>query len=654
MLSSRLRSLALPLGAGSGAAAAAVAAAAAAAAAALSAGGLLGSLALSRTERPSGGEGEGGGGSGFGFGSGSSPRPGRGRTKGRVEVDLMDRIASKPYIRYHNAPPSRVWGGGGPPGGGGPGLITRSTKAVGRTARRLRGGGRTGDASADPRDARRTASDYEEYRAAGEWDGELGGSGTSGGAAGERPRGIPKRVRVLTIDVPEFREAVEGECRVNLSRIFPEDVALRKRVKRKGAGKENGDRKDGAGDGLDQQQLEVVQKSLATALVRCRNRESKRIGLEIVEASVYSLNPNNMRRTYQFGRLRYDPGKYAKMKAKQGQQGKAPDTVASTAAEAFEEDEEDSTSAEADAPGDSADPDAASKKDDAIATTEDDELDAPWNQYAWIEEMRLRILGLVPFGAPVQRSSSWSRIVYGDVYRKTTPPARGFFRRMFPSFLTGDKWGDDGIDGDYSGRTPNRASSKPHAVIADGAAMQRVPGSLRHLSKCCQEADVPLFIVNDPRVWGGNTHSDLESAAEDMRSAIKARVVVNALNIKEGSMFERGRVLGKMETEARWQAKDVGRRTRKAVRDAQSRLRKEREDDWSGLGAEELRDRLADRKVIISGSTGDASNEVSAQGKETYSDGLVELCRKCMAAAEEKAGEEASQEGEVTTKSESN
>jgi len=179
--------------------------------------------------------------------------------------------------------------------------------------------------------------------------------------------------------------------------------------------------------------------------------------------------------------------------------------------------------------------------------------------------------------------------------------SRSWLRWFIPSFLSGERAGDEeGIDGDYGKnmRTVNRASSKPHAVIADGSAIQRVPGSLRYLTKCCQEADVPLFIINDPRVWGGNTHTDLESAVKDMRRTVKARIVTNALTIKEGKMFERGRLLGKLETEAKWQVKDAGRRTRKALREASARLKKERKEDWSNLSGEELLQQLVNKNVI--------------------------------------------------------
>jgi len=174
-------------------------------------------------------------------------------------------------------------------------------------------------------------------------------------------------------------------------------------------------------------------------------------------------------------------------------------------------------------------------KDHIVIATDDDEVDAPWNQYAWIEEMELRIHGRIPFGANVERTSWLTRKIFGRNYRITVKKESiSPFLWFVPSFfISSKKGGYEGIDGDYgkNRRTINRASSKPHAVIADGSAMQRVPGSLRYLSKCCQEADVPLFIINDPRVWGGNTHVDLESAAKDMRKTVKARIVANALTV---------------------------------------------------------------------------------------------------------------------------
>merc|ERR1712130_196653 len=82
----------------------------------------------------------------------------------------------------------------------------------------------------------------------------------------------------------------------------------------------------------------------------------------------------------------------------------------------------------------------------------------------------------------------------------------------------------------------NRASNKPHAVICDGAAMQRVPGSIRYLTKICDEADVPLCILNDPRSWGSQTHSTLSDAIIDMRKTVSGNVIRNALDLRRYSI----------------------------------------------------------------------------------------------------------------------
>jgi hypothetical protein len=152
-----------------------------------------------------------------------------------------------------------------------------------------------------------------------------------------------------------------------------------------------------------------------------------------------------------------------------------------------------------------------------------------------------QISGDIPFGASVERSSYLSRKIFGTCYRRTVKSSRSFLHWFVPSFLSGEvAGGEEGIDGDYGRnmRTFNKASSKPHAVIADGSAMQRVPGSLRFLTKCCKEADVPLFIINDPRRWGGNTHNDVAGAAVDMRKTIKSRMIANALSVRIHFSFQ--------------------------------------------------------------------------------------------------------------------
>lgn len=199
---------------------------------------------------------------------------------------------------------------------------------------------------------------------------------------------------------------------------------------------------------------------------------------------------------------------------------------------------------------------------------------------------------------------------YGNTYQTTIPSCHSLWEALFiPSIFHRDPDGKDGSP-------KSRNSHKPHAVIADGAAMQRVPGSMRFLQKTCEDAGVPLFIVNDPRVWGGNTHQDLEEALRDMRKAIKYEIVKRAMR---GSAFSRGRLIGQLETEASWKAKEMGEKTRAAIRDANRRLQKERRDDWSQLTRQELTEKLVQHKVI----------KKEKNKNPEYTPGMVDLAEQC-------------------------
>jgi hypothetical protein len=209
----------------------------------------------------------------------------------------------------------------------------------------------------------------------------------------------------------------------------------------------------------------------------------------------------------------------------------------------------------------------------------------------------------------------------GNVYRSTIPSSRSWWEYFLPPIFHHDPAGiEDGSDQLYRKgkvKRTNWASNRPHAVIADGAALQRVPGSMRFLSKTCQEAGVPLFVVNDPRVWGGNTHQDLNDALRDMRKTIKRQVIMQ--QSLASSAFNRGRMLGQLETEARWQAWDAGRKTRERVQKVNAKLKEERERNWSELTIEQLERKLMEHSVI-------------QKTKQTtlYSKGMVDLARKCV------------------------
>jgi hypothetical protein len=198
----------------------------------------------------------------------------------------------------------------------------------------------------------------------------------------QHPKGVPHRLRILAIDVPEMRTAFDGECRINLSKIYADDIAPAKALPKY----ENGG--DATTTTSSKQQKKkrtkmaasVAQKSMAKSLIKCRKQ--KKIGVELLEASVADLNPHNMRKTHQFGNLvSYDPGKYATR----------PVAAAATknhASNEEEKEEEENTPTTATTGGTSIRKDS---EEGPVLATADDEVDAPWNQYAWIEELQLRV-----------------------------------------------------------------------------------------------------------------------------------------------------------------------------------------------------------------------------------------------------------------------
>ena len=61
--------------------------------------------------------------------------------------------------------------------------------------------------------------------------------------------------------------------------------------------------------------------------------------------------------------------------------------------------------------------------------------------------------------------------------------------------------------------------------MCDGSSMQRVPGSLRYLASVCRESGVPLYVLNDPRTWGCQTHPTLSDAIADMKRTVSDNIV---------------------------------------------------------------------------------------------------------------------------------
>lgn len=304
---------------------------------------------------------------------------------GIIKTDFTDKLAAKPYLNYHN-PYARH------------GIMTSTIN----TGKKL-----WGKFARSDRDAVITGDSWNEEKV----------SGALAGKRLERPKGVPRRVRILAIDVPEFREVFDGECRVNLSRVYPDDIAPAKYIPRKtrASANENGNgrgEKKTSSAKEEMEKIEIVQKSLARSLVRCRNEKSKRIGVELLEASVYDLNPNNMRRTYQFGKYKYDPGKYGSARDGPGdmlqrrmsvspsgsglnirRKGKDVVTVTMNGGEIKQTNDDEIGVADVEESIQDGDLQEGSNTDAemTVLAEEEDEVDAPWHQSAWIEEMQIRV-----------------------------------------------------------------------------------------------------------------------------------------------------------------------------------------------------------------------------------------------------------------------
>jgi len=330
--------------------------------------------------------------------------------------------------------------------------------------------------------------------------------------------------------------------------------------------------------------MDIVQKSLVKSLSRCGNND-----VLLMEASVQGLNPKGLKR-----RISFHNSSRSKIKT-------ANDT----------ENLPESAYAEEIAGG--------HVDDDSYYFNE--ELDAPWNQHAWVEELKLRISGGTEFDAPMQPSSALSRLLFGNFYRRTIG-RQGIFQWLWRGSNSTSSSMDD------EDASP-MAANKPHAVVADGEAMQRVPGSLRELLRCCRNANVPLYIVNDPRIWGSNTHVDLPSAATALRKTVKNRIVASALRIKEGSTFHRGRQLGALEANIIHELREKKNSTKRALEVARKSLKRDsaKTEDWSQLSQKELLRELIKRKVIMKTASND-NETANDEANLEYSKAFVSLCNK--------------------------
>jgi hypothetical protein len=218
-----------------------------------------------------------------------------------------------------------------------------------------------------------------------------------------RPKGVPSRLRILAINVPLQNAFKDGICQQPskifegaVDPVFKDGVAKSKQIDHT-AFHESQTRKE-----RRELRKPIEQKSLAKMLYYCYGSEQSSkdtnsdvidpvIGVEILEVSIVNLNPNNIRRTYTSkSAYKYDPGKYSDNSGQNSSDEKC--------SKSLQRHETDSGIADVEETNELVDENALTND----ATTESDtiigEIDknqdyrtAPWNQFAWLEEMHLRV-----------------------------------------------------------------------------------------------------------------------------------------------------------------------------------------------------------------------------------------------------------------------
>jgi hypothetical protein len=369
---------------------------------------------------------------------------------------------------------------------------------------------------------------------------------------GNRPPAVPQTLRLMTVDLTAVREnglQSSAECDA-ATNLFRHGVAAPKRVY-------VGSEMEG------ESSIDIEQKVWVRAFHQCYYNDSadstKKLGIELMEADTTSLNPAILRRMHSL--IRYDHGKYARRK---GRKKLETMHVEETAEEL-----------------------------DSV-----DQQEAPWNQHAWIEEAILRIGGKVKFGEPMEavKHQWWNRWRRSESSYRTTVYARKGTWLDLLSYV--DPAGIDGTACSQDGSS-NWASEKPHAVIVNGSELQqRIPKALRLLQQVCKENDVPLYVLHDPRKWGGNTHETLGDVLEDVRKTLKRRIVRNSLQYAAGRPFARGRRMGQWETEAKWDFKEAQRKANDSLKRAIALNSQKIEDDWSRLDIDALSHKLAQHGLL--------------------------------------------------------
>jgi hypothetical protein len=429
-----------------------------------------------------------------------------------------------------------------------------------------------------------------------------------------RPVGIPTTLRIITVDLPEvgrygFRN---GKCTVDSTKIYPDGIVPPERIhipkrRKNEEGNDQTKKKNHSQHSTSTTStVEVEQKVWIKSLVQCMaegksTSSSSPPSVQIMEADMTRFNPYHVRRIHHYGTLRYDPGKY--QKEEEEKEEKKKDGVVSTPTKTTAKTRKQQLAQKSASSLSSIKQDHTNDQQENNPTWKE-VVHAPWYQRAWKEEVMLRISGQVGFGESLQETSPWTRQLFGHSYQSTIAAQPSswyaplfFWRRRSAVSSSSLDHNNDGMDGSD---IPNRASNKPHAVIVNGLALQAVPHSLRVIQKLCQTHDVPLFVIRDPRAWGANTHpDDVGQVLHDVQRIVKERLVTQSLQHAAGTAFRRGRSMGKLEENTKWQIKEALRQSKELANRAMTVYHhrkhpqwEERTENWSTLSEEELEQRL--------------------------------------------------------------
>jgi len=437
----------------------------------------------------------------------------------------------------------------------------------------------------------------------------------------QRPSAVPPTLRLLTVNVPQVaRQGFKnGACRLALDRAYPDSVVPPRRVVHIMEEEEEYDNDSEHEENEDTRHhkkkkkkharkrmktLEVEQKAWVQNLYRCYHDDGDVLGAEIMEADTLRLNPRRLVKHHHRRALRTS----------------SPRQNHHSTSNHRRRDSHDENTHEYSDSSSSSSSSQLSVQDELDAPWHQ----TAWVSELQLRLRGEVEFGAELEPVPVRRPwwGWWFHSNNNNnhhYYHATVPSQRRLRDYLFFPYY-GTAWPDPaGRDGSNL----CWRSQQPHAVLADAAALQSAsPQALRWLQKACHDHGVPLYVVGrhlENRVsgsgggaaWSVNnkhnaTHNNnkynksIEQALRDMRRHLKAKIIREQLELQQGSAeFRRGRWLGRLETLAQWQAADAARAARDLVHKLeQAAQRRRRERDWRSRTAAELERELVRRGVV--------------------------------------------------------